>query len=650
MRRNSLFPIFLIWIFSHSILFAQSTASIDRFEILQQRLESYALEYERIDQPVDISFTGSLKEFTFAFSKETKINLTVDPSIDEQVVTNFSDTRPKDILLHLCRFYSLDLTFSGTIIGLIPYHSPESPNPPKLIDISYNDYNNRMELNLQNDTLDLVLEKISRLSKKNVIATKSASSSIVNGYIGASEFDDALLQLAKRNNLEVSRDEKGFYIVDLSITSKAPPPNVPANTKSRRNNSRTANNNRSSTADNQEGIEVKLLTKAGDSPLLNISADDATLSDLVKAVSDKSGDSFFQFSELSDKVSIKLDETTFEGFLTKVLMGTKFSYKKEGNLYLIGLADNQEFKETKVKQLKHRSVKGLVEFIPADLLSGAAVQEFIQLNSLVLSGSNEGISKLEAFIDEIDKSVPVVMIELLIIDVQDNQETRIGFEAGLANEPVESGGLLFPEVNFTFSSKAINKLLGTLAGNGVVNLGKVSPNFYATLQAVEANGFAKVRSKPRLSTLNGIEASLSLGETRYYLNERTTLQGNQNPISLQDRRYEAVNADFSIRLIPIVSGDEYVTLEIEVNQSDFIGQIQSDAPPPQVNRTFNSNIRILNQEMIVLGGLESKSVESSGSGVPLLSRIPIIKWLFSKRRKAKNKSKLLVFVKPTIIY
>ena len=54
--------------------------------------------------------------------------------------------------------------------------------------------------------------------------------------------------------------------------------------------------------------------------------------------------------------------------------------------------------------------------------------------------------------------------------------------------------------------------------------------------------------------------------------------------------------------------------------------------------------------MIVLGGLENKEISDTGTGVPFLSRIPIIKWLFSNRRKAKGKSKLLIFVKPTIIY
>ncbi|WP_233165696.1 type II and III secretion system protein [Pedobacter sp. ASV12] len=54
--------------------------------------------------------------------------------------------------------------------------------------------------------------------------------------------------------------------------------------------------------------------------------------------------------------------------------------------------------------------------------------------------------------------------------------------------------------------------------------------------------------------------------------------------------------------------------------------------------------------MIVLGGLERTENSESGSGVPLLSRIPILKWLFSSREKSNAKVVTLVFIKPTILY
>ncbi len=651
MKKTSLLISLLLFVFIQ--LNGQNTSVVDRFKQLEMDLEEYAFENPKVNNLIDISLTGTIQEFAMAFSKESKINLTIDPRIDKKVVTNFADTRPKDILLHLCKFYELDLTFSGSIISLIPFNAPPEKQEEKQLDITYNDYNDNLSLNLKRDTLDEVLRVISKLSGKNVISAKSISNMAVSGFVGNTKFEDALNQFALRNDIMVVKDEKGFYVLtDKKGNTKTAEVEDSEDATKKGSRKKSSRSKKSSKKKNNSGADIyveKAKTNDGQKRL-NIQAENAPMMDIINEVSTSAIENYFLFNELKDPITLDLKEVTYEEFLNTMLKAPKYGYKKENNLYLIGDGTSDSFKETKVIQLQHRSVKELIASIPADVLQGLEVKEFIDLNSLIVSGPTSGIENLQLFISDIDKSVPVVMIELLIVNVQHNRETSIGFEAGLADQPVQGGGQIYPSTNFTFSAKAVNRLLGVLAGNGIVNIGRVSPNFYANLQAVEDNGYINVRSKPRLSTLNGQEATFSLGETRYYLRERTTLQGNQNPISLQDRTFESVNADFSIRINPIVSGDEYVTLEIEVNQSDFIGQLQTNAPPPQVNRTFNSNIRILNEEMIVLGGLENKEISDTGTGVPFLARIPVIKWLFSKRRKAKGKSKLLIFVKPTIIY
>ena len=650
MRKTSFLTFLLLLVFIY--LNGQTSPVVDRFQKLELDLEEYAFNNPKVNNLIDISLTGTIQEFAMAFSKESKINLTIDPRIDKKVITNFADTKPKDILLHLCKFYDLDITFSGSIISLIPFDAPPEKQEEKKLDITYNDYNDNLTLNLKRDTLDEVLRSISKLSGKNVISAKNISGMIVSGFVGNTKFEDALNQFALRNDIMVVKNEKGFYVLtDKKGNTKAT--NTDESETDTKNNSRKkSSRKKSSKKKNNSGADIYVETTntANGQKRLNIQAENAPMMDIINEVSNEVKENYFLFNELKDPITLDLKEVTYEEFLNTMLKAPKYGYKKENNLYLIGDGASDSFKETKVIQLQHRSVKELIASIPADVLQGLEVKEFIDLNSLIVSGPISSIENLQFFINDIDKSVPVVMIELLIVNVQHNRETSIGFEAGLADQPIQGGGQIFPSANFTFGAKAVNRLLGVLAGNGIVNIGRVSPNFYANLQAVEDNGYINVRSKPRLSTLNGQEATFSLGETRYYLRERTTLQGNQNPVSLQDRTFESVNADFSIRINPIVSGDEYVTLEIEVNQSDFIGQLQTNAPPPQVNRTFNSNIRILNEEMIVLGGLENKDVSDTGTGVPFLSRIPIIKWFFSSRRKAKGKSKLLIFVKPTIIY
>ncbi|MFK8101598.1 MAG: type II secretion system protein GspD [Saprospiraceae bacterium] len=620
-----------------------------RFDLLARKLDDYAMENRRINKLIDISITGTLQEFAISFSKETKLNLTIDPSINKNIVTNFSDTKPRDILLHLCKFYQLDLSFSGSIISLIPYEAPPVQIAAYEVDIEYNKFNDGLEMNLRNDTLDQVVKKISQLTDKNVISSKAASNTIVNGFIGKTNLENALSQFAQRNDLSLTKDAKGYFFLDLE-QNQAKSTNAGGANASRKKRGRGQNNTKRNTTASNPDFTLTTRIDSLNQTLINLDASDVSISDLLKAVSSKTENNFFLFTEPTEKISLKLEEATYENFLTKVLQGSKYTFKKDNNIFLIGDRNLEGLRETAVIQLQYISAKEFDKSIPKDIKENLEIIEYIGLNSLVMSGSAARITEVKTFIEKLDRPIPVVNIELLIVDVQQNNEIRMGLEAGVGQEPVTPGGQVFGGLDFTFSSGAINQLLNTLAGNGIVNLGQVNPNFYATLQAVEDNGTVNVRSKPRLSTLNGEEAELSIGETRYYLNERTTLQGNQNPVTLQDRRYESVNADFSIKILPVVSGDEHVTLEIEVKQSDFTGQISPDAPPGQVNRNFNSNIRMVNGEMIVLGGLESKSVEDSGSGVPFLARIPVIKWFFSKRRRAKTKSKLLIFVKPTIVY
>jgi len=319
-------------------------------------------------------------------------------------------------------------------------------------------------------------------------------------------------------------------------------------------------------------------------------------------------------------------------------------------LYLIGERQIENLRTTKVVQLKYRTVVDIVAVIPQNLQSEVEIQEFPDLNSLIFSGSTPIIKEIEQFIQQIDKIVPVILIEVLIIDSQSNFAISTGIEAGFADAPVESGGQLLSGVDFTLGAESINKILGNFSGGALANLGKVTPNFYVTLRAMEENGTIKVRSTPQLSTLNGHEASISIGNTEYYLEETNSVVGTQNPQNITTQNYKPVEVDFTLKINPIVSGDDQITLDISVEQSDFTSRISKDAPPGNVSRSFTSLIRIRNEEMVLLGGLEEKKVSHSGKGIPWLSRIPFLKWLFSSQTKEKSHDKLSIFIKPTIIY
>ena len=121
-------------------------------------------------------------------------------------------------------------------------------------------------------------------------------------------------------------------------------------------------------------------------------------------------------------------------------------------------------------------------------------------------------------------------------------------------------------------------------------------------------------------------------------------------LTLCNDEQEVDISDLSIGIRPLVSGDGNITLSINVLQSSFNGErIDPEAPPGMNSREFTSTIRVKNKDVIILGGIEETNKNDSGSGVPFLARVPVVKWLFSKRTRTASKSKLSVLIKPTII-
>lgn len=293
----------------------------------------------------------------------------------------------------------------------------------------------------------------------------------------------------------------------------------------------------------------------------------------------------------------------------------------------------------------------ILSIFPKDILQGLDVKIDTELNSFIVSGPSENISRFESFIKYIDKPVPVVLIEVMLLEVNRSAVVETGISAGIGDKPVTTSGTLFPTADVTLGAQTINKIINNFDGFGSLNIGNVVPNFYLSLKALESNGSINIRSTPRLSTLNGHRAFLSIGETTYYVVTNQNFYGSQIPQTSEIKNYQPIDAELSLTLKPLVSGDGQITMDIKVIQSSFNGQkVDKDAPPGINSREFTSIIRVKDQDLIVLGGLEEKVKNDTGSGVPLLSRIPVIKWLFSSRKREDSKKKLTVLIRPTVFY
>jgi len=642
MHRKLTSYLFIIFLFIAASVNAQRR---DRIQVIQDQLDKLSATVPGLNEVVNSSVNGaSVQEFVTALAKSNNLSINIDPKVSGKIANNFTNVTATNVIVFLAKTYNLDVSFTGSIITLSPYIDPGlNVRTAKEIKVKYNPGDNSLNLELSDDSLLMVTRKITQLSGKNIVVSPALSGKKVSAFFANAPFETALEKLAFANEIKMIKTSDNFYLFQPLGENEELYVNGDRNTSVRNVFKPTA----AATSGGSLGLYIRTI---GGQKLISLDCNNASILDLVKRASQEMGKNYFLYTDIKGTITSHIVDISYDNFLSALFQGTDYTFKTDNGTYLIGDRKLEGLRNSRVILLQNRSIDTVQAMIPAEWKKGVEIKEFREQNAILLSGSGPQIADLEAYIRQLDKLVPEVMIEVTLIDINKSRTVATGITAGVADS-VKTGGTVLPGVNYTFGSGSINDFLNRLGGATHLNLGHVTPNFYATINALESNSNVQVHSVPKLTTLNGHTASLSIGSKRYYqIQTQNVLPSLTNATSIFTQQYNAVEANLVVNIKPVVSGNDEVTLGIKVDITDFIGTPPTNAPPPTSTSKFESIIRAHNEDMIVLGGLEREEDSDSASGVPLLSRIPVLKWIFSSKSKTHAKVVTLVFIKPTIIY
>ncbi|MDO3645233.1 type II secretion system protein GspD [Mucilaginibacter sp. L3T2-6] len=627
-------------IFLSCSVFAQQ----DRMQQLEKKLNDLSATIPGLGQKVQLMITGvSIQEYLGALARSNGLSISLDPKVNFQIFDNFNNVTAANILVLLAKKYNLDITNVGQIIYITNYQDPaQFVKPPiKDIAIKYDKASNTLSMSLQNDSLNAVARKIIEVSGKNVIVPNSLQGKRVTAVMADAVFETALDKLAYLNEIKVIKTNDNFYLFQPLEESEELYVNGDKNTAVRR-----AYRPSPPRPGGNTGLFTKMINGQ---KLISADAVNAPIADMVSQASAELNKNYSVYSEIKGNITIHVNDVTYDQLLTLLFKGTDNTFRLENGIYLIGDRRLEGLRTFKAIHLQNRSIDTIVSMIPADWKKNIEIKEFREQNTLLLSGSAGQINEVENFVNQLDVIVPVVLIEVTIIDFHKTRTVATGISAGISDS-AKTGGTVLPGVNFTASASSVNSFLNSLGKLTSVNLGHVVPNFYVTLSALESNNNADIRSVPKLTALNGHSASLSIGSKRYYKNTTQNLiPFTTSSQSIFTNVYQEVNADLSVSIRPVVSGDEQVTLGIKVNISDFTSIPTDGSPPPQSISKFETSLRVHSEDTIVLGGIERTENDEVTSGTPILSRIPILKWIFSNRTKTASKVISVLFIKSTIL-
>ena len=178
---------------------------------------------------------------------------------------------------------------------------------------------------------------------------------------------------------------------------------------------------------------------------------------------------------------------------------------------------------------------------------------------------------------------------------------------------------------------------------GAAAISNNSKNLFSqfSINALITQHKARVLASPSISTLNGREASITIGERRSY-----TASSNANAAGVQNTT-AFVDAGTKLRVTPIISPDGWITMKVHPEVSTFLGAV--GGLPNISTREADATVRIRDNQTIVIGGLISKSDIRDNNGIPYLKDIPLLGKVFEGHNNNDENTEVVVFITPHII-
>jgi len=397
----------------------------------------------------------------------------------------------------------------------------------------------------------------------------------------------------------------------------------------------------------------------------------ADISNVLRLIAEVSGFNMVVGEGVKSKVTMKLVSVPWDQALDMILKMNGLGKIRQSNILWIDSLANiakQQNEEAQAKDAKTKAeelvdrvfyIRNLqaTELMTSlrQYLSPRGLMQISQgTNALIVRDTESRIGVMKQLVDGLDLEVPQVQIEARIVEADTSYTRSLGVQWGVQNvNHVGSSGVA------NFKSGIVGPF-GAQNGDFLVNL-PATPGLTATpgvgftigkldgalldvrLSAGELLGLSKVISAPKVTTLDKREAKISQGESIPY--QTTSLQGTQTTF---------VDANLELNVTPqITSRDpketgKLIMLKVRTTRNS-VGARSSPAGPSIERKEATTQVMVRDGESMVIGGVFIDSQNNSVAGIPYLSRVPVLGWLFKQKTESVSKSELLIFLTPSIV-
>lgn len=253
-------------------------------------------------------------------------------------------------------------------------------------------------------------------------------------------------------------------------------------------------------------------------------------------------------------------------------------------------------------------------------------------NTIIFTDTQAKIDQALDIINRLDTVTPQIMIEAKVVEVTKDFARSIGISWNLSNAT---------DVVSTFVDDfdvSVNSGLSAefsffrLFGSSVTALN-------AQLEASEEAGDARIVSSPRILTLDNKKAKIKQGESLSYLEKDESGSSTTG----------YVDVDLLLEVTPHVTPDNRISLSILITKNDVTGYSTTTGAPDISTNEAETELLVNNKETVVIGGVVKTASTNDSSGLPFLTGIPVLGYLFGVEAVEDSRNELLIFLTPSIV-
>lgn len=380
------------------------------------------------------------------------------------------------------------------------------------------------------------------------------------------------------------------------------------------------------------------------------------------------------------KLSINVKDARWDQVFTGILRSQGLAYEWEGDIIrIITFEDrdrnlkNLEADSKILDKQREMELRGplVTKIIPIDFADAEDMQKSVEkalsekkpgepigsvvvdnhTNALVVQATPSDIERIVALIIELDRPTRQILIEAHIVETTNRTARELGVQWGglytndsqnffLTPNPfsASSGGVPANDAASRFPANLDN---ASQAGTGFT-LGLLSQGTHGTLalqlSALEEEGKLNILSSPSITTLDNVKALIE--------------SGDQVPIPVvEDDNVEVIYKDalLSLEVTPHVIQEDALKLEIVTTKDELDFTRSVVQYPTIITKKASTNVILFDGQTTVIGGLKKNTDQNSEAGIPWLSKIPILGYLFKNQGKQYQMEEILIFITPHIL-